>query len=255
MVAELAGIAGRPWPAEIGGSVAPPRGLLVAGDLTDHGRPEEWDRFAELFSGPSLPFPMFETVGNHDVDGGPHVAARVRARHGDVRYSWDWGDLHLVSLGDGPDYPALRWLMEDLAAVGRERPVVLFLHYPLAGPLSEWNWFGDGDYREHLARILEGFNVVAIFHGHWHASGRYEWRGIPVYNAGSWKHGYCDFLVVRLTDERLTVASRLWYDRPRWWWWEVRPVGRGRDAELQGSDLRPDDPRRPRIPYLDQSRR
>jgi 3',5'-cyclic AMP phosphodiesterase CpdA len=250
--AELERTAGRQWPASLGGRVSAPRGILVAGDLTESGRPSEFAEFVQVFGGAGgggrLPFPAFIGPGNHDLFGGTYVVERIRERHGAVAYSFDWDDLHVVSLGEAPDYRTLGWLMEDLARIGRERPVVLFQHYPLAGRMADGNWFGRGDYREHLSRILDGFNVVAVFHGHYHASAWYRWNGIDVFNVGSPKHGHNDFFVVRITDERLTVASRWWKDEPRWWWWWSRPINGAEGTVVMEADVRPGDWRRPLVP-------
>ena len=139
-------------------------------------------------------------------------------------------------------------LLRALADHGRERPVVIFLHFPVAGPMADWNWFGEGDYREHLARIIDGFHVVALFHGHWHASGRYRWRGIDVYNVGSPKHSMKDFFVVRLTDTRLTVASRQYFPTSRWWWVHQKPLD-GSDGQAVERIYSAPGERGPLIPY------
>jgi 3',5'-cyclic-AMP phosphodiesterase len=53
--------------------------LVVKGDLTDKGRPREWEQVSDLLG--DLPVPVAVVLGNHDVkpgavDGGPALAAR-----------------------------------------------------------------------------------------------------------------------------------------------------------------------------------
>ena len=240
VIQQMNTIAGRLYPTTIGGRVDEPRGVLVAGDLTENGKPSEWKRFAAYYGRDGtdglLRYPVYEGFGNHDWNHGDYVARQVAERHGDVRYSWEWGDLTVVCLADAPGRKGLSWLQETLAKTGRERPVILFFHYPLAGAYSETNWFGYGPFRERLVRALEGFNVVGVFHGHFHATGSYRWHGYDVYNVGSAKYRWNSFAVVRVTDDRMTVAS--WnYRHRRWWWWHTKPInlppGVGNPERLQ----------------------
>lgn len=226
-VAEMNAMEGKEWPQPMGGLVARPRGLLVAGDLTDNGRLSEWEKLERYYgrSGTEgkLAMPVFESVGNHDRTEVDLVSAKVIERHGSTRYSWDWDGLHLVSLGDAPDNGGLAWLKKDLDAVGPNTPVALFLHYPLLGPWSKNNWFGDTGFRERLDAVLERTNVVAMFHGHYHATGHYRWEGRDVFTPGAAKHRWRSFLAVRVTSEKVDVAC--WdYEHRAWWWWVSRPL-------------------------------
>jgi cytolysin (calcineurin-like family phosphatase) len=220
-------IAGKPWPTAIGGTVAEPRGLLVAGDLTEQGFPREWARFEAIFglTGKEgrIRYPVFEGGGNHDKWQGRYVEEQIARRHGGVRYTWDWGALHMVCLGEAPDDAGIAWLKADLDAMQPGRGAILYLHFPLAGPAATGTWFGDGAYREKLADALAGREVLGIFHGHAHASGRYRWHGIDAYLEGSVKHIWHSFAVVHVTAARMTVAS-FNYDRRDFWWWHDKPV-------------------------------
>ena len=68
---------------------------------------------------------------------------------------------------------------------------------------------GKVELADRMAEILRTYNVIAIFHGHFHGSGWYEWKGFDVYDIGSAKHGWKDFAVVRVTDTSLTVSAAL----------------------------------------------
>jgi len=211
---------GAPLPRRVGGVVQQPRGVLIAGDLTDGGTKPQWREFVDHYglSGKDgrLKFPVYECSGNHDRHTFLFrpVLHGVRRRHGGLTYSWDWDDVHLASLDCYPDAGSLRWLTRDLARVGTERPVVIFFHYPLLGPYSDW-W--NQNEKNAFRDAIMGYNVIAIFHGHYHASNRYRWEGYDVYNVGSPRHSAHSFAVVRITDTTMTVTSRDW-DRGIWRW-------------------------------------
>jgi cytolysin (calcineurin-like family phosphatase) len=237
-------IADKPFPSEIGGKPGRPLGVLVAGDLTDDGKPREWARFEQFFgltgSDGLLRYPVFEGIGNHDKHYGFYVKEQIARRHGDNRYSWDWHDLHLVCLGEAPDDEDLAWLERDLDAVGAEIGIVIYFHFPLEGPFSQGHWFGDRDYRDKFRKSIDGRNVLGVFHGHFHGTGPYQWRGLDVFNVGSAKHGRYSFAVVRVRDDRMTVASYN-YRQKRWWWWHDKPIfgadGRARVWRAPGQGL------------------
>jgi hypothetical protein len=214
LVAKLGAIAGRAYPSAIGGAVAPPRGLLVTGDLTEWGRVEEWEPFVATYGRDggdgALGMPVFEVIGNHDKVHGPWVGDRVAERHGGRTYAWTWDDLRLVALSEAPDDDGLAFLARELDALEPTVPVVLYFHLPLEGPFSTGQWFGDGPYRDRLAEIVRGHTIAAIFHGHHHATDHYVWHGIDVFKPGAVKNGAHTFAVVHATDGRLTVGSFDW---------------------------------------------
>lgn len=220
MIPKLNGIAGRAYPKSVGGTVAPPRGLLVTGDLTEWGKVEEWEPWAATYgltgTEGKLRMPVFEVIGNHDKVHGPWVEQQVAARHGGHRfYSWDWDDVHFVALGEAPDEEGLAFLARDLAPLARDISVIVYFHLALLGPWSNGNWFAEGTFKERLGRLLEGRAVAGIFHGHHHATDHYGWNGIDVWKPGAVKDGAHTFAVVHITDDRMTVASYDW-DGDRW---------------------------------------
>ena len=218
-------LAGRPWPQEIGGVVGRPLGVLVAGDLTDAGLPSSWAAFVEHFGlvggDGRLDVPVYEGTGNHDRGLLPihPVLGAVRQRHGGLRYSWDWGELHLVCLDVYPDAEGLRWLAVDLERAGRDRPVVLYFHYGLEGPFSDWWTEAE---KTAFRATVQGYRILAVFHGHWHASGPYRWRGLRVINVGSPRHSDHTFGAVRYRAGRLDAAAWDW-KRGRWGWRDPGP--------------------------------
>jgi cytolysin (calcineurin-like family phosphatase) len=237
-ISEMNAIGRKPWPGRARGVVPRPRGVFVAGDLTESGTPKEWETFQSYFGlhggDGLLHYPVYETAGNHDYNRGWYVRRGVEKRHGQRYYAVDWDDLHIACLGINPGEEQREWLKRDLATVGKQRPIVVIMHYPLLGPFSDDD--GADERRAGLARVLDGYNVVGIFHGHYHASGYYRWENYDVFNVGSVKYEWKTFEVVRVTDDRMLVAS--WNAVTKaWWWWHDKPVngakGEARHKVLQ----------------------
>lgn len=213
LVPALNTIAGKPYPLALGGTVAPPRGLIITGDLTEWGWPEQWPMFEAAYA--KLQYPIYEVEGNHDKVSAHYIEERIAQRHGDHFYSYDWDDLHMVALGEAPDERGLAFLEKDLEKVDKSVPVILYFHLALAGPWSDGNWFADGNFKARLQSFAERWNVIAIFHGHHHATDHYVWHGIDVFKPGAVKGGAHTFAVVHVTDNRFTVAEWDW-DNARW---------------------------------------
>jgi cytolysin (calcineurin-like family phosphatase) len=157
-----------------------------------------------------LRYPVYEAIGNHDLNETSPIKPRVVARHGGIDYSFDWDDLHVVCLDMYPDAPTVAFLSRDLARVGRDRPVIVFFHYSLEGYYSD---FWEREEKLAFARALQGYNVLAIFHGHEHRMGHYTWQGHPVFRPGAPRHRSHHFLVVRVEAQQMVVAARNFDDR------------------------------------------
>lgn len=196
------------------------------GDMTDASQPSELRRFEEVYgltgADGLLRYPVFEAIGNHDFIGDSPAIQKVVERHGSLVYSWDWDDLHFVCLDLHPDPKNLQWLAQDLAKVGRRRPTLIFFHYSILGPYSEM-WSEEN--KTALARAIDGYNVIAIFHGHYHRAGRYTWSGHDVFLPGSPRHSSHAFIVVRVEESKMTVA---YWDSDRRAWSDsfVKPIRR-----------------------------
>ena len=220
----LNALPGRDWPWPGAGRVGTPRTVLVAGDLTENGLDEELAAFEALYGHRGgdgrLQWPVHVCHGNHDewvprsYEGRLPVRELVRRRHGGLNYSWDFDDVHFACVGKYPDRDGRWWLARDLAAAGAEVPVVVWFHFNIVGPYSDW--WTDQEKRQ-LAEILRPFNVVGIFYGHWHSSQHAVWEGFDLFNVGSPRHRMHSFAAVRITDEAMQVASWNW-DRSAWQW-------------------------------------
>jgi predicted phosphodiesterase len=234
---------GTPWPAELGGTVDHPRGVVIAGDLTQHGLGSEWQSFLDhygLRGEAKLRWPVYLLTGNHDRTLGiiTPVLQAVEDHHGSLLYGWTWDGVAMLSLDDYPRAGTRDWLARQLERIGRDTPVVLFMHYSIEGPYSDW--WRDRD-KEAFAETIAGYNVVVIFHGHYHHSLKYRWSGVPVINVGSPRHSMHSFAAVRMTDGRMDIASWNW-DRGGWQWALSLPMHR--DGEPARPALAPPPARR-----------
>jgi len=235
IVAEMNTTAGNlNYPVSVGGKlIEQPRGVLVAGDLTELGKESEYegydtyDGFADDYDG-LLNYPVYEAFGNHDctINGTENytknqVKVRNQTRPGisnvssnGFHYSWDWDSVHFVNLNlyPGPQggrtneaEGSIDFLVADLAAnVGDSGwPVVIYHHFGMDP--NSLNWWTDGD-RDTYYEAIKDYNVIAILHGHSHVLATYEWRGIDVYDIGTGKSGH--WAVMQITDAELIFASR-----------------------------------------------
>jgi Calcineurin-like phosphoesterase len=207
VVEQMNALPGTPYPPELGGTVDTPRGVLFTGDATDDGTLAEFAEFEAVYGLTGrdglLRFPVFEAIGNHDVNEASPIKARAKQRHGGLDYAWDWDDLRLICLDMYPDARTRRWLGAQLDDLGPDHPVILFFHYSLEGPYSD---FWEESEKDAFARAILGHNVLAIFHGHEHRVGHYAWRGHPVFRPGSPRHRSHAFLVVRVRPTEMSVA-------------------------------------------------
>nr|WP_292833985.1 metallophosphoesterase [Mesorhizobium sp.] len=142
-------------------------------------------------------------------------------------YSWDWGGLHLVQThrfaGDTGHGAAsgLAWLKQDLATSAADgRPVVLFQHYGWDTFSTEvWDkarhrfdddgkgtahWWSEAD-RQALLAVLDGYNVVGIFHGHQHETPMiYQRDGLDLFKPKAAYMG--GFALARITGAAMDVV-------------------------------------------------
>lgn len=164
----------------------------------------------------------------------------------DGHYSWDWGPVHFVNAdlfpGDAPSDAdensmirdprrALTFLREDLAAeVGDSgRPVIVMAHYGFDAFGQQPRWWNDAQKAEFMEAI-EGYNVIAYIHGHTHATNKYTWQGLDVFNVGSPyytnynRDGKGHFTVFRITRTHLEAHDVGWSPEeegrdPHWTGW------------------------------------
>jgi 3',5'-cyclic-AMP phosphodiesterase len=151
--------------------------IVVTGDLTDHGRPEEYEALREIIGG--VPVPVHLALGNHDdreamldaFAGGPQVAGSMEAH-----YAVEYPEATVVVLDSHlPGSPAGRLgqaQLDWLAGVLERRPdtpALLGLHHPpvpVGIDLLDGMRLQDG---EALLEVVEAHpNAVRVMAGHVH---------------------------------------------------------------------------------------
>jgi 3',5'-cyclic-AMP phosphodiesterase len=113
--------------------------VVVTGDLTDRGQPEEYRHLVTLLA--PLPMPVYFIAGNHDERGALRAAfpghEYLNGGGEFLQYVVSLGAIRLIGLdtvipGEGGGLlcaARLRWLEEQLDA-HRDSPVVILMHHP-----------------------------------------------------------------------------------------------------------------------------
>ncbi|MEN6356859.1 MAG: metallophosphoesterase [Armatimonadota bacterium] len=229
---------GMAWPY---GTVPTPSAFIACGDLADGGAwgttyasdapqwytnrnyTHQWNGFDYNFplygvqgDNNRLRYPRYAVPGNHDwwrwcgytLGTSQWVATKLKAQYGNcnstngnVYYSFNIDGIHFAALGRYPDSYVLSWLANDLAGVGTDTPVILFMHYALNDDEEWWSYAQ----RQLLANAIAGYNVIAILHGHTHSTTHYTWNGYDVYDDGALTE-YGGVNVMHITDTTIDTA-------------------------------------------------
>jgi len=166
--------------------------VLIAGDLTQSGKPEQFADFKDLIK--EFQAPVRVVCGNHDVGqkigitgakpGAGVTADRIakfEALFGASFYTQMWEGVRFIGintpvLGSGLPVEAQQWDFlerELMPSAGRGMPTVLLTHYPLylAAPDEPggiyWN-VEPAPRARLLSLIKKSGNVVAVLSGHLH---------------------------------------------------------------------------------------
>ena len=203
---------------------AAPEFLLNCGDNIENGdESDAAEETARYLAGlERIGVPCFYANGNHDVAGEKDMPRQQRREpwsKGELYYDFERHGVHFIVLNyyadDEGDYPDVvlgnkqrYWLWERLLEIGLSKPIVVVMH-PLP---RRWDWLKMPDWiamepraEEFLADTLRGFNIAAIFCGHYHGHHVEEWGGIPVICVGSWKHRNPYVIGAQVREEQLTL--------------------------------------------------
>ncbi len=171
--------------------------LMAAGSLAEHDQVEAaFGEYIDIMS--HLEVPLFNVLGNNDCacklprdDPYWHKGA-YRALLGPTWYSFNYGGWHFVVLDTNhpgcPTWESLPqeqfdWLLQDLALIPPDTPLVLFSHVPL---------FLCQHFKE-LLQVLSGHRVKVAASGHLHVTAEFNVK-FPQVIAGAlsgrwWKGG------------------------------------------------------------------
>lgn len=164
--------------AKVNALATPPSLILHTGDITHLSKPEEFDTAEQLLK--ALPATIHYTPGEHDnVDEGQGKLYLERFGKGSKGlgwYSFDDHGVHFICLVNNANFQPghmaqlgaeqLKWLADDLRAVSKSTPIVVFAHIPLWVVYAPWGWgTEDGD---QVLSLLRGYGSVTILNGHIH---------------------------------------------------------------------------------------
>ena len=189
---------------------AKPTDVLICGDLTEHGTPEQWEQFLSVY-GPEgeSKLPVKFCTGNHDrrtpeamFNGESVVKAARKFNHG-LRYRWQRGGVEFFSLGNVPTVETMLWLDEQLDAMAKTTPVVLMMHIAPVDLFSK-KWTTNREDTVYTALLKKHTNILAVFHGHMHWTNCVRHAGVDHYSPGSPK-GRNAFLVVDVGPDGMNV--------------------------------------------------
>jgi 3',5'-cyclic AMP phosphodiesterase CpdA len=153
-----------------------PDAVLLSGDLTDSGRPEDYARVCELVA--PLQVPVHAFPGNHDVRAELCAAFDLNGDGGPIQYAVDVGPLRLVCCDStvpgvddgvyGPD--RLAWLRATLEAAPETPTIVALHHAPYAIGIDELDTLAldAGDSRALAALLAAHPQVQRVVSGHFH---------------------------------------------------------------------------------------
>jgi predicted phosphodiesterase len=185
--------------------------VISAGDMTSHGHNgaslcglfqknnvDEFGQFIEEFVEPleSMGLKLLLCGGNHDTYvKWPYINKPVLKyiknkydstyQHIDFYksncYKREIHGIDFISMGIYPKN--LSWLKKNLPD-DITKPIVIFFHFNFIQEESYSNWWKLIEKLE-FHSVIKNHNIIAIMHGHIHATTKKMWEGIPVYNGSS----------------------------------------------------------------------
>ncbi len=203
----------------------PYRFLLHLADASEDGTAEEFSAVRMLEA--QLHFPVYHTVGNHDIASDPTRRLFTTAFQQAAWGSWTIGSVRLIILDNadrkvGFSSDQLDWLETELAKP-HAGPTILAYHRPFDLPLADV--LGDDETaasratNQRLVAILQTHPVDYIFTGHLHTYLEYTVAGIPAVVSGGGgdpaqavlggpKNNLFHYLIVTVTGQNLQVDVR-----------------------------------------------
>ena len=159
-----------------------PAAVLMSGDLTHNGRPQEYQRLRDLLA--PLTMPIHPMMGNHDHREAfgesfrDHPGVAASRPRGLVNYGVDCGGLKLICLDtcvEGSDAGWVgseqrSWLAGELGRADGRPTLVAMHHPPIATGMDEFDRISlTLDERQALATLVGGFSgVEMVVCGHIH---------------------------------------------------------------------------------------
>jgi len=154
-----------------------PAFVLVTGDLTEYDFGGELDTAKAILDG-LLP-PYYAIPGNHELKWSSSGGEAFRRIFGDDRFDFSYGGIRFTGFHQGPvlrmgegfvsprDMSFLEASLEQ--AMIREEAVVLVMHYPLDGTVTNL---------DEILELLPGHRILHTLHGHGHRNRLSDYSGI-----------------------------------------------------------------------------
>ncbi|HEY2785136.1 MAG TPA: metallophosphoesterase, partial [Fimbriiglobus sp.] len=167
-----------PWfqkvAASIRGLTEKPEFLLVVGDLVENGTAAQFGKINDVLK--TLDRPYHAVIGNHDYAAKTDRKAYDEACPKQTNYrfehkGWQFVGLDTSDAADGKKYQGVTarkqtftWLDETLPKLDKNKPTVLFTHFPLGDKVNMR--LSNADL---LLDRFKPLNLRAVFNGHYHA--------------------------------------------------------------------------------------
>jgi 3',5'-cyclic AMP phosphodiesterase CpdA len=191
-----------------------PDGVVLSGDLADHGKPAEYARLRQLLA--PLSIPCWPMTGNHDDRAQLRQAfpglPRLPGKEAYLQYAVNLPGLRLLLLDSLLSGSAagklcaqrLAWLEAELAASPGE-PTIVFVHHPpfaTGSPLlDEFRLLESEKLGEMIARHDR---VLLVASGHIHRVTQRRWYGTVAMTAPATAH---QFLLELAPDASITAVA------------------------------------------------
>jgi len=147
--------------------------VVVAGDLTDYAKSDQFDEFKKVFSDNNITYRS--AIGNHDIFFGGWSSYKNKI--GSSVYSFDADNVHfsiLDSANGTLGQRQLDWLNTDLKNTTKEHKIIITHYSPVTGEfMSFWRLSSDEE-SSILKTIAYKYNVDLVVAAHFH--GFYEKR-------------------------------------------------------------------------------
>lgn len=161
--------------------------VLACGDLTDTGsdgfelfdhsindKQEQVQALKKKYVKPiETRKKIYLTLGNHDNEPNLYkpVANYIACKHGSLRYNFMHKGVQFICLNIYPDTISLLYF---LLCAKKDTPIVIFFHYNLIGPFSDW-W--TDEQKDKFKNTIDNYKIVLIVTGHHHICKEYDWHG------------------------------------------------------------------------------
>lgn len=155
---------------------------LLGGDQANDARLDQMGPVREIFRG--LGVPLYSTIGNHDwtADGSRKAYDDIFPKQDNQVF--EHRDWQLIGLDSSDGLKAsqttihastFQWLDAALPKLSKEKPTILFTHFPL----GEFLIYRPLNADDLLARFTD-YNLRAVFNGHFHSLTERVWHNATV---------------------------------------------------------------------------